>query len=522
MNPELTPREELELRITALLLGELSEPEAAAVRAEMAKDTELQKLHDDLQQTIFLVREASMAADAASTEQAEPLKLSEERRAQLRAAFIIPPLKPEHVKPRARLKLTLIEVCVALAIMAVVASMMLPALGKAKSKAQSVTIRNNLKQLDLAKQMWAEDNKRPAGAEPTAEELKTYLAHGTTAGDELVRSVANEKYVIGKVGESPRAEQDGRSIELDQNRTSGRASQVAAAPSAEHARPATYYRLPTELYTQSQTEVAETRGERFQVSGSFGNKDEFANRLGEKQKELANNQKFDIAKAAGKPTSESEVVAWNLSTSTRGYSDADYESKKPAAATPPAGARELAEPSAKPAPRVAIELPKVEVTDSGGFAVNSGTAHDLSYNDYSAYRKLAPLDSGVANNSGVAAHEFFAWTSQSDGSAPSGSSGGVGGGGGGRGGSDAVAAGAFGDSTRGLTRPAEDSYAKGIADRNMFGLKPQPDANDPANQPPPAKEERTYARLESSDKVVHGQLGVGLTVAQPVGGAPAR
>ena len=61
MNPELprNPREEMELRLTALLLGELSADEAAAVREAIAKDPELSKLHDDLKQTIHLVREAT-------------------------------------------------------------------------------------------------------------------------------------------------------------------------------------------------------------------------------------------------------------------------------------------------------------------------------------------------------------------------------------------------------------------------------------------------------------------------------
>ena len=46
MNPELPlpPREEMELRLTALLLGELSAEEAAAVRRAIEQDGELAKL----------------------------------------------------------------------------------------------------------------------------------------------------------------------------------------------------------------------------------------------------------------------------------------------------------------------------------------------------------------------------------------------------------------------------------------------------------------------------------------------
>ena len=68
MNPELpnNPREELELNITALLLGELSADEAAAVREAIAKDAELTKLYDDLKQNIVLVREASSMNEPAA------------------------------------------------------------------------------------------------------------------------------------------------------------------------------------------------------------------------------------------------------------------------------------------------------------------------------------------------------------------------------------------------------------------------------------------------------------------------
>ena len=206
MNPDTpqTPQEQLEARLTVLLLGELTPHEAASLHEAIQNDAHLGELYARLKETIALVRETAVSPAGQTAAQPAPLKLSEDRRQKLLAQFKT--VEPrEFVEARGNQKFNfspLLAAAAALALMVGLAGLLLPSLSKAKMKSVAVSVRSNLKQVEMAKEMWASDNAKAAGTAVTLDDLKPYL------GDSRLRSLAGETYVPGRVGDPATAEVD--------------------------------------------------------------------------------------------------------------------------------------------------------------------------------------------------------------------------------------------------------------------------------------------------------------------------
>src|SRR5579862_433110 len=133
-------REQLEAKLTALLLGELPPHEEAALHRAMDEDPNLAELYDRLKHTIDLVCESATSSASETAPQPAPLKLSTERREKLLAHFkTIAP--KEFVKPPRR-RVPVLEMLVGVAAVAILAAMLLPALSTAKYKSRGAAAKS--------------------------------------------------------------------------------------------------------------------------------------------------------------------------------------------------------------------------------------------------------------------------------------------------------------------------------------------------------------------------------------------
>src|SRR5215831_15216726 len=83
----IPPRDELEAKLTALLLGELPADEADALRRSIEQDAGLAELYERLKHTIEFVRETVATPTPEVVEPAPPLTLAADRRQELLQHF---------------------------------------------------------------------------------------------------------------------------------------------------------------------------------------------------------------------------------------------------------------------------------------------------------------------------------------------------------------------------------------------------------------------------------------------------
>lgn len=134
MKPDAPEPRDFEWRITALILGELSDDESVPLREEIEKNPDLRLLYERIEAASELVKEAALLP----TDSASALKLSPDRRERLLARIKAAPIAAASGRGPdwAWLRRAAPLAAVAMILMALALPLFLPALSRGKAKAQ--------------------------------------------------------------------------------------------------------------------------------------------------------------------------------------------------------------------------------------------------------------------------------------------------------------------------------------------------------------------------------------------------
>ena len=160
MNPERPddPRELMEVRITAMVLGEASAFEEAELRDAIAGDPELKAYHEEMLRTVGVIDE--VVRTGASDGGTDRLVLDEKRRGKLQRLFGRPANRSAASSSddrRAGNRVSarqILQIAAVVAALGIVGSMFLPALSKSKAKAGFVE-RRQLEEREMQRRLYA-------------------------------------------------------------------------------------------------------------------------------------------------------------------------------------------------------------------------------------------------------------------------------------------------------------------------------------------------------------------------------
>jgi prepilin-type N-terminal cleavage/methylation domain-containing protein len=98
---------------------------------------------------------------------------------------------------------TLVEMMIVVAVVALLAVIAIPSFVRARTTSQAKACISNLRQLDSVKQQWALEYKQPTTAQPTPEEIHSYLKQTLICPAGSEGAGFEDCYIMGDVGQKP-------------------------------------------------------------------------------------------------------------------------------------------------------------------------------------------------------------------------------------------------------------------------------------------------------------------------------